>query len=221
VRLFIPSALVSIGVLGLAPGAALANTVTVPVFDGVMDFPAIQGPSDPEEYSWQVELGENQELEQIDEQTATIFYEDHYPAFSIFAAAAHDSKGTKVPTTLSVSEGSIITLTVHHRAGNPAAGGKQFLYPITSGPVLETGYKAAIITGAPDEQGPRELCVVPRLKGKFLPAARKRLRGAGCRVGDVARLKGATARTGKVVTQSPKPGAVRTGRAAVSVTLGK
>lgn len=207
-----------------------------------MSFPPIQSPSDPEEYSWEVELGEDQELELIDEQTAEVFYtEGHHPAFGIHAVAAHDVEGTKVPTSLSVSEGSIGTLIVHHRAGNPAAGGAPFVYPVTWGPVLESGYQPPIITGARSEQELREErerrekegreaarrrwaanhCVVPRLKGRSLSAARKQLRSARCSVGEVARRKGATARTGKVLTQTLQPGTIRARGSAVGLTLGQ
>lgn len=235
------SALVWLGVLGSAPGAALAGTATVPAYDGIMDFPAIQGISDPEEYSWEVELGENQELELIDEQTAGVFYKDHTLAFLIFAAEAHDAAGATVPTSLSVPGGSIVALIVHHRAGNSAAGGRPFVYPIHWGAAWGASYLPPIITGARSEQELREErerkekeereaarrrwashhCVVPLLKDRSLPAARKRLSRAGCRVGEVARLKGTPTRRGKVVAQTPKPGTIRASGAAVGLTLGK
>jgi hypothetical protein len=236
------AALVSLGALGLTPRVALADTATVPVFDGLMTFPSIQSPSDPEEYSWEVELGKEQELEQVDEQTVEIFYtEGHYPAFGIHAIAAHDAEGTKVPTSLGASEGSIITLAVHHRAGNPAAGGAPFVYPVIAGEGWEGGFHPVVITGPPTEQELREEreqrekeereaarrrwasshCVVPRLKGRSLSAARRRLRSAGCSVGEVARRKGPTARTAKVLTQTPKPGAIRARGFAVGLTLGQ
>jgi beta-lactam-binding protein with PASTA domain len=47
------------------------------------------------------------------------------------------------------------------------------------------------------------------------------LKSANCRIGDVAILRDATARTGKVVKQSPRSGRVLASRATVNVTLGE
>ena len=61
--------------------------------------------------------------------TAAVYYtEDERLAFTINAGLAHDAEGSNVPTSLGVSEGNILTLTVHHRAGNPAASGAPFVY---------------------------------------------------------------------------------------------
>jgi len=62
-------------------------------------------------------------------------------------------------------------------------------------------------------------CVVPKLKGKKLKGSKKLLKKAGCKVGKVKRRKGATARTGKVVRQSQKPGKALQLKAKVSLTL--
>lgn len=60
-----------------------------------------------------------------------------------------------------------------------------------------------------------DACVVPRLKGKRLKKAKKRLRKNECRLGKV-KNKGA----GKVKTQKPKPGKVLPPNSKVKVTLG-
>jgi hypothetical protein len=62
-------------------------------------------------------------------------------------------------------------------------------------------------------------CVVPNLKGKKLKAAKKRAKKAGCAVGKVKKAKGANASTGKVVSQSPKPGKAVAGGTRISVKL--
>jgi hypothetical protein len=72
-------------------------------------------------------------------------------------------------------------------------------------------------TGQP--QAPKS-CVVPKLKGKSLKAARKRARKANCRIGKVKKLELVTAKTGKVVKQKPQAGKVKAGGAAIAVTLG-
>jgi hypothetical protein len=63
-------------------------------------------------------------------------------------------------------------------------------------------------------------CTVPKLVGMKLKAAKGRLRAGNCTLGHVAKKKGATAKTAKVVKQSPKPGTVRSAGSTVSVKLG-
>jgi hypothetical protein len=63
-------------------------------------------------------------------------------------------------------------------------------------------------------------CVVPNLKKNKLKAAKNRLRSAGCKLGKVKKLNGATAKNGKVTKQSPKAKAVRVPGTKVNVTLG-
>lgn len=63
-------------------------------------------------------------------------------------------------------------------------------------------------------------CLVPRLKTKSLKAAKKQLRKAGCKVGKLKKTAGATAKSGKVVKQGPKPGKKLAPGTKVNVTLG-
>jgi hypothetical protein len=63
-------------------------------------------------------------------------------------------------------------------------------------------------------------CVVPKLNGKKLKAAKKKLRKASCKLGKVTRKKGVTDKTGKVVKQSPKPGKQLAPGSKVNVRLG-
>lgn len=136
---------------------AQAGDPAIPLYDGAMGFPMINGPADPEEFSWEVVLSEGQELESIDDQHAQVYFtEGHHPAFGISAVAAHDADGSSVPTSLSVSGGNVITLTVHHRAGDPAKGGAPFDYPIIAGSGWEGGFQTVIVSGPPDEQELRE-----------------------------------------------------------------
>jgi hypothetical protein len=62
-------------------------------------------------------------------------------------------------------------------------------------------------------------CKVPKLKGKKLKAAKKKIRKAGCRLGKVKKLHGATAKTGKVTKQGPKPGKILAPGAKIKITL--
>jgi hypothetical protein len=63
-------------------------------------------------------------------------------------------------------------------------------------------------------------CVVPNLNAKKLKAAKKKLRKAGCKAGKVTREDGVTAKTGKVVGQSPKPGGKLKSGTKVKLILG-
>jgi beta-lactam-binding protein with PASTA domain len=62
---------------------------------------------------------------------------------------------------------------------------------------------------------------VPKLKGKKLAAAKRSLWAADCRPGTVARRKGASAKAGKVVGQSKKPGTVASPDSSIKLTLGR
>jgi hypothetical protein len=66
---------------------------------------------------------------------------------------------------------------------------------------------------------PTATCIVPKLKGKKLKAARKALTKADCKLGKVTKPRGATVKTGKVKKQRPKPGKVLAPGSKVSVKL--
>jgi hypothetical protein len=120
----------------VAPTAAHA----LPLFNGLMVFETIHGPTDPDEFSWELKLSPGQDLEQIDDQNAGVYFEDDTLMSRISAPPAHDLDGTTVPTSLAVTSPNVITVTVHHRPDDPAALGGPFDYPIdygagwTSGP---------------------------------------------------------------------------------------
>jgi hypothetical protein len=62
-------------------------------------------------------------------------------------------------------------------------------------------------------------CRVPKLGGKTLKSAKKRIRAADCKVGKVTKRDGATARDGEVLKQFPKAGANVPAKTKVKVTL--
>jgi hypothetical protein len=152
IRFWVAIAIASPLCIMVAPNLGTAQA-EIPSFGGVMTFPAIEDPSGPEDYSWKVQLAEGQGLEQLDDQAAIVYYvDDHTTALTISAEAAHDAIGTSVPTTLAVTGSDVITLTVHHRAGNPKAGGAPFSYPVVAGQGWEGGVKPPVIVqGPPDE----------------------------------------------------------------------
>jgi hypothetical protein len=67
---------------------------------------------------------------------------------------------------------------------------------------------------------PAPTCTVPNLKGRTLKGSKKRVRAAACLVGKLTKRAGATVKTGEVVKQVPKPGAVVPAGTKVKITLG-
>jgi hypothetical protein len=65
-----------------------------------------------------------------------------------------------------------------------------------------------------------EGCKVPKLTHKKLKASKKALRNRDCKVGKVKKRGDATAKTGKVIKQSAKPGTILAPGAKVTVKLG-
>lgn len=83
----------------------------------------------------------------------------------------------------------------------------------------EAPASAPLLTTPPGTPPPPR-CVVPKLKGKKLKAARRRARATACKVGEVTKKDGVTARSGVVVKQVPKPGSVIPAGGAIKVRLG-
>jgi hypothetical protein len=215
---------VVVGTCVLALGVSQASA-SLPVYNGDMSFPMINSSAEPEEFSWEVTLGEEQELRQIDEQEVSVYYSEGQRALTIQAEPAHDADGATVPTTLRKTDEKVITLTVHHREGNPAAGGAPFVYPISAGPGWEGGFVPTVIELPPGEQEPREQqeekrCRVPALRGATVARAKRRLRRANCRLGAVTMDPSVTKKTGRVVHQTKPAGSSLPQDARVSIKLG-
>jgi hypothetical protein len=223
----VPCVLLTLGtfiLLAVGSSSASAEPPAFPPYDGGMTFAPITGPAEPEEYSWEVQLDEEQELKQIDEQLAAVYFGDGEIGLTIAARSAHDAVGSTVPTTIAVSGLNILTLAVHHRAGNPAAGGTPFVYPITQGAGWEGGLQTHYVQVSdlnPRSEAPvggaAPPCIVPGLKGRSLTTDRLRLRRAGCALGKV---RGQRSRTAKVLKQDIKPGTVVAAGTEVGVKLG-
>ena len=215
----------AVAVLGTA-AAATAEADAPPPYVGAVEFPEIHGPADPEEYSFTVTLGEEQVLREVDDRHAAVYYSGHMVAFVIEAEPAHDADGTAVPTTLAVTGPNVITLTVHHRAGNPAAEGAPFDYPVVAGLGWEGGFTTTIVQGPPDQaQNQRNVtqsqlpprCLVPKLKGRNLAILRSALASAHCALGKVHH-RDAAGQT--IVRQGTPPGTDLPAGSRVWVTVG-
>lgn len=227
-------------VLLLACAGAASADAALPPYAGGMTFPNIQTVGDPEEYSWEVSLSEGEALEALDERSARVYLaEDGHTIFTIEAIAAHDADGTTVPTSLTVVSPNVITLFVHHRAGDPAKGGIPFDYPVIAGEGWEGGLQTEVVLGPPDEQQEREererrereereapeqvqeiQCLVPRLKGLTIRRSKRELRQAHCAIGRIAVRGGSSPKRRHVVRQSPRAGARLAVGGQVDVVLG-
>jgi subtilisin family serine protease len=72
---------------------------------------------------------------------------------------------------------------------------------------------------APPPPPPPARCLVPRVVGMRLVPAKRKIRRAGCAVGSVRRVR--SRRVGRVIAQSPRPGAVRRRGFRVSLVVGR
>lgn len=162
-------------------------------------FQTIVGIADPEEYTTVFNLDADQELVAIDDQHAAVLYKAGPQAFSIAASPAHDSEGATVPTKLAVVQPNLVVLTVHHRDGNPAAGGAPFHYPISAGVGWSGDSRTyPIVMPIGEQPAPSSLCVVPDLTGRTVRASRRILHRAHCKLGGV---RGDRNRASRVVKQ--------------------
>lgn len=212
--------LVVVAVVLFMAVATQASADVCPPYEGVQ-FHEIQSAADPEDFCWEVQLEEEQELRPIDQQHVGVYStgETEYLAGEIAAEPAHDAEGASVPTSIAVTGERDITVSVHHREGNPAAGGAPFDYPISPGVGWEGGFQTVVTTMPPGESPPSvpmTACKVPNLVGRSLPAARKKLKRANCRLGPI---HGKRSRSARVVKQFRKPGASLPAGAKVAVKL--
>jgi PASTA domain len=223
----------------VAPAAAeTGDSAPVrPMSDGGFDFPDITGPTAPEEYPFLLNpVSPEMRLRQVSDQEIVAEYiEGGVIGYSFEAVLAHDAVGATVPTTVQLSEGAegpVVTLVVHHRAGNPAAGGAPFAYPIEDGPGWEGGWRTISVELSEPKPpvsteptpasppAPTPICTVPSLRGVSLHAAKSRLRAADCGVGKVRLAAGSTAGKGKVVKQFRPAGTQLAAGAPVALKLG-
>jgi len=184
-----------------------------PLSEGGFSFPDIQGPTAPEEYPLQYERDPELTMRQVDDQTIVVEYFKYgVESGSIKAEPAHAADGAAVPTSIRLSEdaeGFVVTEIVHHRAGNPAAGGASFVYPVSGGSGWVGGFHTTVVElNEPRPSSPEPPasaiptpCTVPSLRGLSLRAAKAHLRSAHCVIGQVRLASGATAAKGKVVKQ--------------------
>lgn len=213
----------SIAMLAVPVLTIPASASALPTYNGSLSFPAISGPDSPEDFSWSVSLVGEEELKPLGDDRAGVFWPDGTTAMVIRAEHARDALGRGVPTTLSVIGPDTVTLTVHHQAGNPAAGGAPFLYPVNAGEPFEAGPSLVsfFLEHPTGNEASVQACLVPKLKNRTLRAARARLEAAHCRLGVVKGVGDVMPRSARVVRQFPRRGAELGPGAVVDLTLGK
>jgi alpha-tubulin suppressor-like RCC1 family protein len=125
-----------------------------------------------------------------------------------------DSATGQITGTPTATPGSAVTLSVTDAKGTTASATLPITItvPAPSAPVASAGKPVTSAAGAPR-------CRVPKLKGRKLKAAKKKLKAADCKLGSVTRLKGATAKSGLVVSQNPRAGKKLTGGSKIAIKL--
>lgn len=148
------------------------------------------------------------------------------PTIAAISPAAGSIKGGAVVTILGTDLGAA---TAVRFGANPAAGFTVLsdgqitaIAPPAGAPgaVPVSVSTAAGTSPAASSAFTYTACVVPKLAGKKLKGAKKRIRKAGCRVGKAKKIGGVTAKTGVVVKQNPKAGKILAPGAKVNVKLG-
>jgi sugar lactone lactonase YvrE len=128
------SAVVVEGVAATSGNASSnVDSVTRPKYNGLTTFQSIRSPLAQETFAWEVQLGEDQSLHQLDAQHVQVMFDEQYVSFIIAAEPAHDALGKSVPTTITVSGPDEIILTVAHKS-------QSFTYPVVGGAGWEGGY---------------------------------------------------------------------------------
>lgn len=208
----------------------------LPVFNA-NSYPTIESASDPETYSWRVELEPGETLTLASEREAVVKRPEGNDE-EIWAPMAHDAGGELVRTTLVVSEGDVLTLTVHHHEAGydyPITVQAPWLlirnvtvvpapFPIgeiefTENRIREANPAAAIPPFEPNFT-PEPGCRVPKLTGLSRSAVVAKLRAAHCTLGKVRLADGATVGKGRVVKQFHAAATALAAGAPVAVKLG-
>jgi hypothetical protein len=162
-------------------------------------------------------------------------YGDEVSAFFEYGpTSAYGTASTPTfPTTQNVSPSIVVSgltpgSTYHYRlVATTSSGGRSatpdatFTTPAL--PATETPVTTITLTSptVPLGPGPVVTCKVPKLTGKKLPAAKKALAAADCKLGKVTKRKGPAKSKGKVVKQGKKPGTVLADGTAVTVVVGR
>ena len=141
-------------------------------------------------------------------------------ALSTITLHVKDAAGNAVtqsggPVALHTSVGRLSSVTDLHNGSYTAA----LTAGTTPGQAVVTGELGGEAIGGNVTVTLEAQCVVPRVRGKTLGAAKSALRLAHCGVGAVKTVRSATVATGKVISQSPVAGRVLAPGTKVKLTV--
>jgi len=119
--------------------------------------------------------------------------------------------GTQVTLTATADSGSTFT----GWSGGACSGTGTCVVTLNS----DTTVTATFAANAPPPATVK--CIVPKLKGKALAAAKRSIKSHHCSVGTIKKVKSSPKNKGKVVSQSPKPGKHLRKGSKVSLKVGK
>jgi uncharacterized delta-60 repeat protein len=163
------------------------------------------------------------------DQTATATFESHK---TLTLTKAGDGTGTVTSSPSGIScgsscassftHGTTVTLTASAAAGSSFAGwsGAGCSGTGTCTVTLDAD-KPVTATFEQVKTPPPPLCIVPKVKGKTLKAAKRAIKRAHCSVGKVTRAFSAKVKRGRVISQKPKPGRKLAAGSKVRLTLSK
>jgi Tol biopolymer transport system component len=126
-----------------------------------------------------------------------------------------DGSGSRVV----VKDGSFPDLSPDGRTIVFVRGSSLFLVNTDGSNVREL--TATVTTTPPTVPPVLRRCVVPKLAGRTLAAARTALRKANCKTGKVTRVKSKRIKNGRVISSKPKAGTTRPNGAAVALVVSR
>ncbi len=153
------------------------------------------------------------------------------PTVSGFSPAAGSATA---PTPVTITGSNLLEVSRVDFGGTPASfqpGADSTLQVVAPPGAAGSSVPVTVVTAAggatahlafsyPAAPASAPTCTVPKLSHRKLRAAKKGIRGADCKLGKVRKKKGVTAKSGRVVKQSPKPGSVVAVGTKVTLKLG-
>jgi PASTA domain-containing protein/List-Bact-rpt repeat protein len=148
---------------------------------------------------------------------------------TVSTAGAGSGRVTSVPggidcgatCTHSFSQGTMVTLTATAASGSVFGAWSGACTGLATCTVTMSAAEAVTATFDRRPTPPPPKCVVPKLKGKTLAAAKRAIKSHHCSVGTVHRATSRTVKKGHVISQKPRPGARRRHGAKVKLVLSK